>query len=229
MKLKTYNTFDDLLTESLVQEDSNLNFDKTIGIFPGAFKPPHRGHYLTAASACERCDTVFILMSPTPREIGKASSGGSGPEYLKFAGLLPGGRFADALMENLHIELAPVDRETSASAMRAKIADYGIDQGDNITFLKNIEEFLPDMEEDKLLAVSDILMSTIKDGKITSTESEPIWRHYIEHLESKHKAVIEFDTTVGSPVKHTYDLCEALDKEAKATGQIYNVLLYTGE
>jgi hypothetical protein len=227
VKLKTYNRFEDLLTSRFIEEEQEWN--RTIGIFPGAFKPPHRGHYLTAARACEACDVVYILMSDQPRVLGKPSKTVSGPESQKYAGLLGDGKFANEYMSGLNIRLAEVDRETSASEMRAKIADYGLGLHDNITFLDSIKEFLPDMSEEDLLAISDHLQETLKDGQITAREAELVWQRYIRSLEEKYKAIVEFDVTRGSPIRATYDLCKMLSEEADAREEIYDVLLYTGD
>mgnify|MGYP003626112551 CR=1 FL=1 len=225
MKLKAYNKFEDLLTDRFLEE----GYTRTIGIFPGAFKPPHRGHYLTAAKACEQCDIVYILMSDSSRALGKASKSVSGPEWEKYAGLLPGGKFADEYMHGLNLRLAEVDRETSASEMRARIADYGLDQHDNITFLQNIREFLPDLREEDLMTISDHLIGTIKDGVITANEAELVWRVYVKSLEEKGKAIVELDVTRGSPIKSTYDMCKLLSDEADMRDEMYDVLLYTGD
>jgi len=214
----------------VLQEDEELNFDKTIGILPGAFKPPHRGHFLTAKNACEECDIVFILMSPTSRELGKASKNIAGPESQKYAGLLPGGKQADDLMTNLHIELAEVDRQTSASSMRARIASYGLELDDNITFLKNIKDFLPDLPEEDMLQISGSLITTLKDGIISANEAAEVWKVYVKHLDKvrRHTHVI-FDITAGSPIGSTYELCEQLNQQAEGERATYNVRLYTGE
>lgn len=40
----------------------------SIGFFPGAFKPPHKGHFHTAAQAAKENDSVVILVSGSERE-----------------------------------------------------------------------------------------------------------------------------------------------------------------
>ena len=40
----------------------------TVGIFPGAFKPPHIGHLTTLKKAIEQCDTVLVSISSGERE-----------------------------------------------------------------------------------------------------------------------------------------------------------------
>jgi len=227
VKLKTYNTFEDLLTEQVTED--TVGHEKTIGIFPGAFKPPHRGHYLTAEMACKKCDVVYILMSGGGRELGKASKSSSIPEWKKYEGILPGGKFIDKL-PNLNIELAEVDRATSASAMRAKIADFGLTQNDTETFLANIDEFLPELDQNDKLTISDQLLGTLTDGVITAVESSVIWEIYIKNLEANNSGCsVNFAIIDGSPITNTYELVDVLDKDAGALDRKYNIMLYTGE
>ena len=40
----------------------------SIGFFPGAFKPPHKGHFHTAVQAAAENDSVVILVSGSDRE-----------------------------------------------------------------------------------------------------------------------------------------------------------------
>lgn len=41
---------------------------KSLGVFPGKFKPPHRGHFKTCKKACSENDLVFILISQKEHE-----------------------------------------------------------------------------------------------------------------------------------------------------------------
>lgn len=50
--------------ESLLKE---VNV-RRIGIFPGKFKPPHKGHYRTCAVACKENDIVIVLISDKEHE-----------------------------------------------------------------------------------------------------------------------------------------------------------------
>ena len=40
----------------------------TIALFPGAFKPPHKGHFDVVKQLLQRADQVVILISPKTRE-----------------------------------------------------------------------------------------------------------------------------------------------------------------
>lgn len=39
-----------------------------VGLFPGAFKPPHKGHFMVVEDLLLQCDEVIILISPKDRE-----------------------------------------------------------------------------------------------------------------------------------------------------------------
>jgi cytidyltransferase-like protein len=41
---------------------------KNIGIFPGKFKPPHKGHFYTAKKALTENDILLVLISSKPHE-----------------------------------------------------------------------------------------------------------------------------------------------------------------
>jgi len=57
MKLGEY------LVNLLLEEDN-----KTIAIFPGAFKPPHKGHYGVVKQLSTLADEVIVLISPNSRD-----------------------------------------------------------------------------------------------------------------------------------------------------------------
>ncbi|NBO99125.1 MAG: hypothetical protein EBU90_03225 [Proteobacteria bacterium] len=54
-----------MLTYKLFLEQSST---RIIGLFPGAFKPPHKGHFATALNAAKNNNDVFILVSSTDRD-----------------------------------------------------------------------------------------------------------------------------------------------------------------
>ena len=58
--------FDKLFTNLICEQDSNV---QKVGIFPGAFKPPHMGHYYTALNACKDNDQVYIFVSKKSRAL----------------------------------------------------------------------------------------------------------------------------------------------------------------
>ena len=200
----------------------NEKSGKTIGIFPGAFKPPHRGHYATAAAACEACDTVYIFMSPKARMLCQPSADNGKPEWEKFKGLLEKPR------KGLNIELAEVDRQTSASEARQRILDASLDRCDMESFTNNIEAYLPDLQPaQKHRVVQELMSKSVKDGQITAREASNIWKVYVRQLERDFnmRGQIIFETVPVSPIVSSYDL---VDKTLVPEGFSGTVKLYTG-
>lgn len=231
MRLNQYSNFNSLY--SIVQE-SNYT---TIGLFPGAFKPPHRGHYATANIACGVCDVLYIIMSPKHRVVGEPSKDLKGPESNKYSGLLPGGKHHDKYSGKLNIELAEVDRLTSASAMRQAIKstadvisntmDISLDTQDFITYKNNIEQFLPqELSPDDTESVVKLLSNAPRDLVITADEAADIWRIYINNLKRSHPNVeIKFVVAKTSPIIDTYDI---VDNIYNNVDSMTNINLYTG-
>lgn len=223
MRVGNLETFDSVY-DIILENDASARVKK-IGIFPGAFKPPHRGHYNTAASACSQCNEVYIIMSPKERLICQKSKDTGLPEWEKFKSLLPGGKTHEKL-NNAQVELAEVDRQTSASKFRARILDTALDSCDLKTFTSNIVEFLPDVDENSKNRIAATLMGDcVKDGVITSREAEEIWSVYIEQLRRDYADVtIHFTIADISPIIDTHDLVvDELDREP------CRVLLFTGQ
>jgi len=194
----------------------------TVGIFPGAFKPPHRGHYATAAAACEACDKVYIFMSPKARMLRQPSKDTGVPEWQKFEGLLNKPR------PGITIELEEVDRQTSASEARQKILDASLGRRDMESFTNNIETYLPDLQPmQKRRVVQELMSKSVTDGQITAIEAGNIWKVYVQQLERdfRMQGSIIFETVQVSPIVSSYDL---VDKELVPSGFTGTVKLYTG-
>jgi cytidyltransferase-like protein len=51
------------IAEALLETDK-----ATIGLFPGAFKPPHKGHFEVVKQLLQKADEVVVLVSPKTRE-----------------------------------------------------------------------------------------------------------------------------------------------------------------
>ena len=51
------------IAEALLETDKS-----TIALFPGAFKPPHKGHFEVAEKLLQKADQVVILISPKTRD-----------------------------------------------------------------------------------------------------------------------------------------------------------------
>ena len=53
-----------LLVKELIQP--LLEETKTIALYPGKFKPPHKGHFEVAKSLLGKADEIRIIRSPVP-------------------------------------------------------------------------------------------------------------------------------------------------------------------
>ena len=51
------------IAEILLEQDKS-----TVALFPGAFKPPHKGHFDVAKQLLQKADKVVVLVSPKTRE-----------------------------------------------------------------------------------------------------------------------------------------------------------------
>jgi hypothetical protein len=67
-KVNTFNDLSDFARDILGESLDHQETVKRVAIFPGAYKPPHRGHYHTAATAAKHTDSLYIIISNSPRE-----------------------------------------------------------------------------------------------------------------------------------------------------------------
>ena len=56
------------LGQYIAQQLLEAEDQATIALFPGAFKPPHKGHFAAVKKLLEQADQVVILISPKTRE-----------------------------------------------------------------------------------------------------------------------------------------------------------------
>jgi len=56
------------LGQYLAQQLLEAENQPTIALFPGAFKPPHKGHFAVVKKLLEKADQVVVLISPKTRE-----------------------------------------------------------------------------------------------------------------------------------------------------------------
>lgn len=63
------NSFQQLFEQVNIVESSSI--DKRVGLYPGAFKPPHVGHFEAARMALKQNDVVFVLVSGMTRGDGE--------------------------------------------------------------------------------------------------------------------------------------------------------------
>lgn len=204
---------------------------RKVGIFPGAFKPPHFGHYVTALDAANSCDDLYIYLSSKSRELSTHNkiSGPEKPDSERYSNLFKTDKFSNNLLgvqcaTCARPKLAGSMKKASASSIRAAIS-----LKDKNTIIKNI----PDGVDGDL--IFNILMQSnnvdSEDyGYVTVEQSYEIWTLYKDQLirntnidvDRLHLIVSEV-----SPVKDTYDLVSELNESAEA-GDI-SVHLYVGE
>ena len=55
------------LSKFLVEAILGEQQSQTIALYPGAFKPPHKGHFAVVKKALEKADKVIIIISPSDR------------------------------------------------------------------------------------------------------------------------------------------------------------------
>ena len=210
--------FDTVYKQIIQEQTDNL---VNIGIFPGAFKPPHIGHYTTAYNACMNNDKVFIFISEKSRALSTQNKGNEQPDSVRYSNIIKSDKYTNNLFG---VQTAEVARMTSASAFRAAIAVK-----DKNTVAKNI----PDgVDKDRiyqiLLNSNDISSETY--GHITVQQSLEIWNLYkqnLTQLTGLGDDDIIIKSSVPSPVKDTYDLVSELNDREDAN--TINVRLYVGE
>jgi cytidyltransferase-like protein len=155
------------LVNLLLEQDQ-----KTIAIFPGAFKPPHKGHFSVVKDLADQADEVVVLISPKQREgISAEESYAAWELYdtllpdnvsFKIAAESPVSETYDVVKNNPDTKFivafgkGEIDRfkqfQTTNKYPNATVYDAGeAEQGISATGLRNalgsnqnIEEFLPD-------------------------------------------------------------------------------------
>ena len=210
---KFHNAIDKLLLE----EDTNVN---RIGIFPGAFKPPHVGHYTTALNACKNNDSVYIYVSTKSRPIPDVH-GESAPtgDIARFSNLLNGKRGGNLL----GVQPAEVARMTSATAFRAAVSIK-----DKVTVSKNLPEGAPVDQIFEILMESTRIGSD-NYGNISIGQTMRIWEIYRDMLiQSTNIQPNNLNITQSpmSPVRDTYDLVDEINETPNAGNT--SVHLYVG-
>lgn len=212
--------FDKLYGELLSEQDNRV---LNIGIFPGAFKPPHVGHYMTAYNACKNNEKVYIFVSDKPRPLStkNIAGGKETPDSARYSNILKSDKYTNNL---LSVQTAGVARMTSATAFRAAIAIK-----DKNTIVKNLPEGSDiDRIYSVLMSSNDISSPTY--GHITVDQTMAIWNIYKPLLQQQtglgeDDLIIKVSTP--SPVKDTYDLVDQLNKSEGAG--MTSIRLYVGE
>jgi hypothetical protein len=215
------NNFNQLYNKLFYEQLGGVN---NIGIFPGAFKPPHMGHYYTALNACRDNDQVYIFVSKKSRALSTQNiaqpAGAKDCDAQRYSNFMSSDKYTGNLMS---IRPAECERLTSASAMRAAIS---------VKDKRTIFENIPDNVDKQ--AVYDILMkSNDLDnpdyGHITIEQTIQIWNMFKQSLaqesgmSSEQIKVIVSDMT---PVRDTYELVDTINKSTEADKT--NIKLYVG-
>ena len=109
--------FNQLFKNILLEQDMDVF---KVGIFPGAFKPPHIGHFTTAYNACKDNDMVYIFVSDKPRPLSTQNKGKAEiPDINRYSNIMNSDKYTSNL---LGVQPAGVARMTSATAFRAAIS-----------------------------------------------------------------------------------------------------------
>ena len=125
--------------EHLVREDQSVTSNnpatgKRIALFPGKFKPPHKGHYELAKSIATdpalNVDEVVVLISPSSKpEVNPQQSLAMWNKYLD----------SDGAPDNIHAEIA--DYRSPITTVYEFVADpVKARQGDTILLLKSSKD-----------------------------------------------------------------------------------------
>ena len=211
----------DILVKSLLCEATQDVY--TVGVFPGAFKPPHVGHYTTALNACKVCDEVNIFVSSKARALSTQNKAGGteAPDSARYKNLIHSDKFTDNM---LSVQTAGVARMTSASAFRTAIS-----LKDKNTIMKNVPKGV-----DADLIFSILMSSNDIDGDgyghVTIEQTMAIWKLYAGALIQESgigSDKLNINISRISPVKDTYDLVDDINNSERAS--MTSVKLYVGE
>ena len=212
----------DILVKSILHEAVEDVY--TVGIFPGAFKPPHIGHYTTALNACKVCDEVNIFVSSKSRAMStqnKAGGGSGAPDSARYKNLIHSDKFTNNI---LSVQTAGVARMTSASAFRVAISAK-----DKNTIIKNLPKGVDvDLIFNILMSSNDI--DSEGYGHVTIEQTMAIWRLYAGLLIQESgidSDKLNINISKISPVKDTYDLVEEINNDERA--RMASIKLYVGE
>ena len=212
--------FDRVYKQLSTEQDQSVY---NVGIFPGAFKPPHIGHYATAYDACKNNERVYIFVSDKSRPLSTQNKGNAKevPDSARYSNILKSDKYSDNL---LGVRTAGVARMTSATAFRSAISIK-----DKNTIAKNIPDGVDKDEVYSILMQSNDIGNS-GYGHITIDQTMKIWQLYrvlLMNLTGKGPDDLIIKQSSPSPVKDTYDLVDTLNKSEHA--RMTSVRLYVGE
>jgi cytidyltransferase-like protein len=204
------------LNQYLLEQSQDYN---VVGIFPGAFKPPHNGHFQVALQACNSCDNVYVFVSNKERPLVKQPSTKKKtemPDIARYNNIFNSDKYTSNLMSVDAVD--PIFGETSATIVRK-----AIELGD----VETVKENLPDEIGNDKDKVVQILLDN--QGTITIDHTMAIWDIYKKYLiqnSNLNDENINIQVAIPSPVKDTYDLVDELNKSEDAGKTV--VKLYVG-
>ena len=177
------------IAEILLERDK-----QTIALFPGAFKPPHKGHFKVVEQLLDKADQVVVLVSPNIRDGISAEESVAvwelyktkldGPLEIKITEGSPVREVYDVVKNNMGTDfLLAFGKEegdrfgNSVKYPNAKVFDAGNFEGVNATMLRSaikddneeeIAKYLPDG-----ISVEEFLDAINKPHKEASTDAVP--------------------------------------------------------
>lgn len=178
-----------------------------IGIFPGAFKPPHLGHYNVIRQACQENDEVFVFVSKNPRPINEECK-----DSDRFCGLMSSDKYVGNLGDIKTV--TPKFGDVSATLVRK-----AIQLRDTETLYKNLPQ-IPEKGE-----IIDLLLSS--GDEITIEQTMKILSIYKPHLEESTGAQLSISISAKSPVTDTYDKVAEINDSRDANN--IAISLYAGD
>ena len=204
---------------------------RKVGIFPGAFKPPHFGHYVTALDAANSCDDLYIYISSKSRELSTHNkvAGPEKPDSERYSNLFKTDKFSANL---LGVQCATCARPNLAGSMKKASASSiraAISLKDKNTIIKNIPDGVDGDHVFSILMQSNSVESE-DYGYVTVKQSYDIWQLYKDQLTQNTNIDpdrLHLLISKISPVKDTYDLVSELN-ESEGAGNT-SVHLYVGE
>lgn len=205
----------------LIEQDQQV---LSVGVFPGAFKPPHVGHFTTAYNACKDNQQVYIFVSDKSRPISTKHVGANKketPDIARYSNILKSDKYTNNL---LGVQTAGVARMTSATAFRTAISVK-----DKNTIAKNLPEGA-DIDKIYNILMSSNDVSNHGYGHVTVEQTMAIWQLYkplLVNLSGIDPNNLHINISKPSPVKDTYDLVDQLNNSEQAG--YTTIKLYVGE
>ena len=223
--------------EHLFEGNENI---QRVGVFPGKFKIPHVGHFITALKAAEECDEVHIIISPKPQTIRidstkPPSNRKEPPDIKRYERLLPPPWGLNEPSENkftnnlADVRPAEVTRPEGAGSCKgqqlsARYIRKALGENDLSTVKKNLPIGVD------FSSISAVFDDIYEQQEITAEHAATIWELYIPILASKANIDannISISISEISPVVDAYELVKDINETERAGDT--QILLYVGK